>query len=334
MTVMQVVLSCVAVVATAGSARGDDAPATGPAITNGVLDEGDPGVVAITLGSFFRCTGTLVSSRVVVTAAHCIGQATAVVFGPDPATGVAIEILHQRAHPAFDAEAYTADIGVLLLAADAPLDATPWPLRRPALDDSFAGTELRLVGFGAVEAFDATPPLKREGTALASQLGTTRFKYVAGPAQSCTGDSGGPVFAQFDDGDEQLVGVTSSGDAACADFAFATRVDVFADEFVVPFIEFTSAGAADNGQRCYYAQQCASGDCLDDAEAGHAYCTSSCQADGECVAAMFCVDGSCRLRRRIAVSGGCALAPASTTSTGPVVWTVLAALLLRRRRRR
>ncbi len=41
-------------------------------IIGGLADSGDPAVVALTIGRSPTCTGTLISSRVVMTAGHCV----------------------------------------------------------------------------------------------------------------------------------------------------------------------------------------------------------------------------------------------------------------------
>src|SRR6185295_20195739 len=77
-------------------------------IVNGMVDPGDPAVVALLDGGRAFCTGTLVSPHVVVTAAHCIDVSLG---GREPSTlqaffgttvgadGMTIEVLDGEPSP-------------------------------------------------------------------------------------------------------------------------------------------------------------------------------------------------------------------------------------------
>ena len=262
------------------------------AVTNGSNDAGDPGVVALLQGSTLVCTATLVAPRLILTAAHCLadGAMPTVYFGSTPGDGAPrLAISAVRRHPSFDAAQPTNDIAMALLADPAPASATAAPL--PAAPPA-AGAMLRLVGFGRTSAGDTTAPRKRVGTATLSSLTATELAFLPSPSQTCEGDSGGPAFATAG-GVESIVGVTSSGDAACATMARDIRVDAFADAFIAPFVAATTEGAAGAGDRCWYAGNCgaSAGECApatDDATLS--FCAPSC--DGGCPSGLHCVAGS------------------------------------------
>jgi hypothetical protein len=266
-----------------------------PAITNGANDDGDLGVVALMQGSTLVCTATLIAPRVILTAAHCLpdGAMPAVYFGSAPGDGgPQLAVAAVRRHPAFDAAQLANDVAMALLADAAPAGASPSPLPAAPLDDGALGTTLRLVGFGRTAPGDATAPRKRAGSATLASLTATELGFMPSPSQTCEGDSGGPAFATVA-GVEAIVGVTSSGDAACATMARDMRVDAFLATFIAPFVAATAEGAAAAGDRCWYAANCGAqaGECApagDDATLS--FCAPAC--DGGCPAGLLCLTDS------------------------------------------
>ncbi len=287
-------------------------PAARPAaITNSVDDDGDPAVVALVEGATVVCTASLIAPRLLVTAAHCIpdGALPEASFGAVPGSGdVLVPLAAARRHPRFDSASLANDIAVAVLATEMPSGVAPVSLPPVPLDASFAGSALRLVGFGKTSAGDTTAPRKRAGSAIAMAPSETTFSFAPSPSQTCTGDSGGPAFATVG-GIEALVGITSTGDAACDQRATDTRVDSFAT-FLQAFVAATAAGAARAGERCWYAGNCAAdaGECavaLDDAAL--AFCAPPCAAG--CPGGLDCLAGDDG--RRL-----CRHAPPSPGATG------------------
>lgn len=285
----------------ARDAPSGDAVAT--AITNGATTTGDLGVVALVRGDTLVCTGTLVAPRVVLTAAHCVpdGAPPDVVFGATLA-GTRVGVVAAKRHPTFDAATFADDVAMLLLADRAPSGATTWPLATAAPD---VGLALRIVGFGRTASGDTSPAAKRVGTTRVASVGARDFTFAPSPSQTCEGDSGGPAFATAGGG-EAIVGVTSSGDPACAQSARDVRVDAYA-AFIAPWIAATADGAAGAGERCYYAAMCADAaacaPALDDAKL--AFCAPACGANDACPAGLACLsDGAKRLCRHAPPSPG------------------------------
>jgi hypothetical protein len=270
---------------------------TSEAITNGTLATGDLGVAALMEGGALLCTATLVAPRVLLTAAHCLagGAMPTAFFGAAPQgdAGASIAVIATRVHPAFDSSTLANDVAMALLAQDAPVGATPWPLPATPLDSSSVGLSLRLVGFGLTVAGDTSPPQKRVGTATLSSLAATQLVLTPSPSQPCDGDSGGPAFATIG-GVEVVVGVTSSGDAQCTQGGHDTRVDAYTS-FISTWLRATAEGAAGAGDRCWYAANCAASadECvaaLDDPALS--FCSPPCGQGGSCPAGLACLAGT------------------------------------------
>jgi secreted trypsin-like serine protease len=228
------------------SPASDRAPTTGTireAIVAGEDDANDPAVVALLNddGNAF-CTGVLISSTVVATAAHCVEAKTPaqVFFGTNPssAEGTVIAVAHAEAHPDFDPDTLDNDIALVTLARESRV--RPMPVRMKPLDDAFVGEPIRLVGFGIPSADAASASLrKRSGTTTIEELGSNDFRFNASPSQTCLGDSGGPAFATIA-GRESVIGIASSGDSDCKSYGRHTRADRYA-QFITSYLAANAA---------------------------------------------------------------------------------------------
>ena len=181
----------------------------------------------------------------------------------------------------FDAMTLANDVAVLVFdraLAPAPLALAP---ASPAL-----GAAMELIGFGRTAPDDTTPFAQRAGTATIVESSVSGI-VSRGPAFTCEGDSGGPALAAG-----VVVGVTSSGDGACAEHSRHARI---ADHlaFIEHVVAATGAGSAQAGDRCWYGANCTVGECLPALDEPRlAFCTPAC--GGGCPGDLVCVREQCR----------------------------------------
>ncbi len=211
----------------------DRPPPIQPIYGGSAVDPGDwPSVVAIEVGSQL-CTGTLITPRLVMTAAHCLvtsppNTKVHVQFG-DHSVQPAFETTagSYGLHPDFCADAETCksdlfDFAYVVLKDPAPADFPPATIMttQDQWDDLMRiDAAVILVGFGKDENW--VSGIKREAETVLTRFSDTGLEFQAGGMgiDSCQGDSGGPAFMFDKDGDPLLVGVLSRG-YACGEGGF------------------------------------------------------------------------------------------------------------------
>ena len=239
-----------------------------------------PAVVALVrpTSTELACSGTVIAPHAVLTAAHCVREPVeAIILGQRVAPIAAVVA------PGFDATTLANDLAVLVF--DTPLAPAPLAIATPA---PAVGVAMDLVGFGRTAPDDTQPFAQRSGTATVAQAASATGIVSHGPAFTCEGDSGGPALVGG-----AIVGVTSSGDAACAEHS---RHVLVADHvaFVADVVAQTGPGAARAGDRCWYAANCAVGACLSALDEPRlAFCAPACTS-GACPDGLACIEGACR----------------------------------------
>jgi len=206
-----------------------------------------PGVVALfDLNDEFACTGTLVAPDLVLSAGHCGQGIDSVHLGSsnlvnDP--GEVFAVVESWVHPDFYA---TLDVALYRLEAEASTE--PVPLLRDCLVDHLVDdAEAWIVGYGATDTYASERPLALHeaqvpivdadcdnlGRGCNSEVSPGGELIAGGEGvDSCSGDSGGPLFLDTPDG-VLLTGITSRAAVPvrvpCGDGGIYARADAVAD---------------------------------------------------------------------------------------------------------
>ena len=176
----------------------------------------------------WRCSGTLISPTVVLTAGHCTFGADSAQFFPQntmpstyPYSGGITGTPYT--YPEFDEAAfYTNDVGVVVLDKRVRGISTYGQLADVGTVDELTAEGgqqlLTIVGYGlqGVKPVMSSLRTRYQGTVMliestSALAGTYSFRYSADPGQAhtgggCFGDSGGPIFIQ---GTNIILGVNS-----------------------------------------------------------------------------------------------------------------------------
>lgn len=272
--------------------------AAASAVRSGTEDDADPAVVAVYIEETVLCSGTLVSPRVVVTAAHCLDPSYLgthaisdievrfgkKLFSPD----FIVNVVEGVSHPSYDIQqpfdSDAPDVAVLRLGA--PVDVAPVDLPDDAATKALVyGAPLRVVGFGITAYGLEDYGTKRQATTKVNSL--IEWSVKPSPALMCSGDSGGPYLLEAG-GREVLAAVHSNGN--CFSDNIGYRVDVLMSDFVLPFVEADCIedGVCTRACRTVIDPDCA---CAEDGECTDACanaskdpdCVDHCEEDGVCV---------------------------------------------------
>lgn len=192
-------------------------------------------IVALLNSQSGLCTGTVVTPRLVLTAAHCVSNldfssTIDVFYGNELDFDKSTQAVGFGFHPDFcaDCREDIYDYGYVLLGTDfAPPDGFILPITDQEEWDEVMteGQEIILVGFG--EDPDEPSPAdslgtKRKVTTTIRRFSELGLEFFAGGdgSDSCQGDSGGPAIVRLPDGTLRLAGITSRGSDPCGQGGF------------------------------------------------------------------------------------------------------------------
>jgi MYXO-CTERM domain-containing protein len=202
------------------------------AIVNGSVVSGYQAVGALHSGGNYACTATLIGKRTVLTAAHCVTEKESPYNLLSPVNfyvggfygGVKYTASSVVVHPNY-AGGNKADIAVVRLNMDVA-GVTP---KHVASTTPAKGENVLIMGYGKTGENSGSFGTKRQATNTIGKVESQIFRiYGAGGTigNICNGDSGGPTFATRN-GQEELIGVTSTKGGTCGVEGNAMRADVF-----------------------------------------------------------------------------------------------------------
>ena len=181
------------------------------AIVNGeACDAATSSVVMLVMrradGAVSRCSGTVIGSQSILTAAHCVsGNPIEVTVVPGGAAETPAQSF--AVHPQYEPGPYPLDIAVVTTSRPIGRRAIPMLVSR----NGRVGETGVLVGFGVERIGGSSGELRAAGAAIdfvGETFLTTRFS--ASDAATCSGDSGGPLLLS-ESGTWMLAGVAATG---------------------------------------------------------------------------------------------------------------------------
>ncbi len=242
----------------------------------------------------FVCSGSLLTSRVVMTAAHCADGTSGDVsyevhFADkyDRMTGdfigqiddidrnATVKWVHPQYAQTSSSPAPNKDIALLYLDTPAPASAPPLEYGRYRLGDFSEGERIRFIGFGNTVFNASSYGEKLHGFSTIETVAAEFFdSNDAQGVITCQGDSGGPVLMTIE-GREVIVGITSVGLIGCAGSASYTRVDAHRQHvkaFIAEHDPQPAGGCGDDGI-CGFDCPAVDPDCPC---VGDTFCTTDC----------------------------------------------------------
>ena len=225
-----------------------------PDIINGHVTSQWPGAGAVDVSTGYMCSGIAISTRWVLTAAHCVDPAGVgsasftFLMGTNINSPDATFTVDQSSyHPLFNSNDLGAGHDVALLHVTSDMPVLAFKLNSTALTPALNGSGALIIGYG-VDSSGMNSGIKRTAAVVVSTFDAHIIlaDYASTSTGTCEGDSGSPLYVYDTDGFPLMLGVASFGDAACDQFSGFGRIDtdmVFVNSVV-------ATGLCMDGQSC------------------------------------------------------------------------------------
>lgn len=254
-----------------------------------------------------RCTGTLIASRVVLTAAHCMNLlkeksiSKEVTFEIDfPVDGLSqssryasyeVDVTKFYIHPDYKGTP-TPDIGLFILKHPV-LGVSPIPFFANTIGQAWLGKEVLLIGYGSTGAVSGrkyvttTKITAIDGEARGFQFANSIFTKSQNTG-TCVGDSGGPVLVE-QNGVLQVLAVNSAtfGPKLCEDATAISFLTGPASAWIQSIVD--RHNSCSQTSDCSSCQTCDSRQCMLKTTSGYNKRCRACTMDADCGSSGYCV---------------------------------------------
>ena len=204
------------------------------------------------------CTGTLIAPDAVVTAAHCLIPPPEIgdfmpsfTLALDANNITTADLTRGRAkhyHPQYNQNveppgtiSHTYDIGIVLLQTAVPGAQIAYLPTAAEAQTLTQGMPLEITGYGQINAADQdSVGVKYHATTTLASVGQYEIGVgIAGAAQNCHGDSGGPAYIHVGSG-LRMVGTVSRGNTGGEDTCDRGGIDTRADAYRTWLSQYTA----------------------------------------------------------------------------------------------